>query len=63
MWNKTFSPDSRIMYLAYQGANTGSQTYQFQLQKDQLNITVTPEPATMSLLTLGGMVALLRKRR
>jgi hypothetical protein len=62
-WTTSFSPDSQVVYLGYGMGNAGSYAWQCQLQYDSESIMVTPEPATMSLLAVGGLLAVRRKRR
>ncbi len=61
-WTTSFQPRGNVVYLAYQGGNNGTQAYQFQLQADQVDMTIVPEPAVLSMLGLG-ILGIARRRK
>jgi len=63
LWASNFNPDSNLVFVKYFGKNEGDYPYQFQLWSDSLTFTTAavPEPMTIGLLTLGGLM--LRRRK
>lgn len=58
----TFAPGNNVVYLAYAGLNNGA-SWQLQVTRDEMDITVVPEPATVGLLALGLAVFFGRKNK
>jgi hypothetical protein len=49
----TFAPQANAVYVAYVGWNGGGANWELQVTQDRADITVVPEPATLSLLVMG----------
>jgi len=57
-------PNGNVLYLAYWGKNIGTDSWMMQLQKDtvSLKVSAVPEPVTISLLGLGGIFCLVKRK-
>jgi hypothetical protein len=55
--------DQVTFTVGFSGGDTGTQYENVRIDKIQVEGTVVPEPATMSLLAVGGLGALLRRKR
>lgn len=58
----TFNPDSQTVYVAYDCV-AGANSWDCDIRSDLLSFTVVPEPATMALLGVGGVAALIRRKK
>ncbi len=61
--NPDFSATGSIMQLGFYRGNSGNGGYNTDCGIDNWSVNVVPEPATMSLLGLGGLALLKRKRK